>query len=74
MMKVILFRTVIFYTSESKKIHVICGSDDGQIYVHNLHASGAKPTVLTGHMSAVTSLALHNDHTLLRYRRMFCSK
>jgi WD40 repeat protein len=57
---------VIFYTSEAKKIHVMSGSDDGQIHLHNLHTSGAKPTVLQGHMSTVTSLVLHNDHTLIR--------
>jgi WD40 repeat protein len=57
---------VLFYTSETKKIHVICGADDGQIYLHNLHTSGAIPTVLQGHMSTVTSLVLHNDHTLIR--------
>ncbi|CAF4129104.1 unnamed protein product, partial [Rotaria sp. Silwood2] len=60
-----IIRVVLFYTSESKKIHVICGSDDGQIYLHNLHVSGAKPTILQGHMSTVTSLVLHNDHTLI---------
>ena len=57
---------MIFYTSEAKKIHVINGADDGQIYLHNLHTFGAKPTVLQGHMSTVTSLVLHNDHTLIR--------
>jgi WD40 repeat protein len=63
-----IIRSVIFYISEGKKIHVICGSDDGQIYLHNLHTSGAKPTILQGHMSTITSLALHNNHTLIRYR------
>lgn len=57
---------VLFYTSETNKIHVLSGADDGQIYVHNLHASGAQPTVLQGHMSTVTSLVLHNEHTLIR--------
>ena len=71
--EIVLFRTVLFYTSEGKKIHVICGCDDGQIYVHNLHASGAKPAMLSGHMSTVTSLVLHNDHTLIRYGRILVS-
>ncbi|CAF0814946.1 unnamed protein product [Adineta ricciae] len=56
---------VLFYTAESQKIHVISGSHDGRIFLHNLHVSGAKPTVLEGHMSAVTSLVLHSDHTLI---------
>ncbi|CAF1358144.1 unnamed protein product [Rotaria sordida] len=60
-----IIRVVLFYTSEMKKIHVICGSDDGRIYLHNLHVSGAKPTILQGHMSTVTSLVLHNDHNLI---------
>lgn len=60
------FRAILFYISENKKIHVICGADDGRIYLHNLHMSGAKPTILEGHMSTVTSFALHNDHTLIR--------
>ena len=67
-MKFPFFRTVLFYTTESKKVHVISGSDDGRIYIHNLHASGTPPTILQGHMSTVTSLVLHNDHTLIRYK------
>ncbi|CAF2157169.1 unnamed protein product [Rotaria magnacalcarata] len=60
-----IIRVVLFYTSENKKIHVISGSDDGRIYMHNLHTSGAKPAVLEGHMSTVTSFVLHYDHTLI---------
>ena len=62
-------RAILFYVSESGKIHTISGSDDGRILVHNLHVSGGQPTVLEGHMSAVTSLVLHGDHTLIRYRQ-----
>ena len=59
-------RAIQFYVSETKKIHVLSGADDGRIYLHNLHAPGAKPTVLQGHMSTITSLALYQDHTLIR--------
>ncbi|CAF4417872.1 unnamed protein product, partial [Adineta steineri] len=64
-----IIRVILFYTSETKKIHVISGSDDGRIYLHNLHVSGATPTILQGHMSTVTSLVLHNNHTLIRSAR-----
>ncbi|CAF4204049.1 unnamed protein product, partial [Adineta steineri] len=64
-----IIRVILFYTSETKKIHVISGSDDGRIYLHNLHVSGATPTILQGHMSTVTSLVLHNNHTLISSAR-----
>lgn len=60
------FSVLQFYTSQSQQIHLISGSDDGRIYVHNLHAPSEKPVQLEGHMSTVTSLALYQDHTLLR--------
>ena len=63
----LLFRSITFYTSESKKIHVISGCDDGRIFVHNLHTPSAKPTILQGHMSTVTSLAIHAEHILIRF-------
>ena len=60
-----------FYTSDTKKIHVISGVEDGRIYVHNLHASAAKPFLLEAHMSTVTCLAVQGEHTLIRYQSQF---
>ncbi|CAF0840057.1 unnamed protein product [Didymodactylos carnosus] len=55
-----IIRALIFYTNDSMKMHLISGSDDGKIHVHNLHST-MPATILDGHMSAITAFVLDKD-------------
>lgn len=42
-------------------LHLLVGREDGSLSIYDLNASGATPTVISAHVSAITAISVAND-------------